>query len=45
MNTLYTVSTFFIFNGIPAILKRNIIDLKRNSDSPISFGSCLFMWK
>ena len=39
------VGTFFIFNGIPAILKRNIIEPKRNCDSPFSFVSCLFMLK
>jgi hypothetical protein len=45
MYTAYIVDNFFIFNGTPAILNRNIIELKRLSDSPLCFGSCLFMLK
>jgi len=45
MYTAYRVDMFFIINGIPAILKKKIIELKRISDSPFSFGSFLFMLK
>ena len=39
MYTPQIVEGFFIFNGIPAILKRNIIEQKRNYDSSFIFGS------
>jgi len=45
MYTAYIVDTFFIINGIPAILKKKIIEPKRLSESPFSFGSFLFMLK
>jgi hypothetical protein len=39
------VGTCFNFNGIPAALKRKIIEPKRISDKPFGFFSFLFMWK
>ena len=45
MYTACIVDSFFILNGIPDIRRRKIVELKRFSDSPFSFGSCLFMWK
>jgi hypothetical protein len=41
----YIVDISFIWIGIPAILKIEIIGLKRLSDSPFSFFSFLFMCK
>jgi hypothetical protein len=45
MYTVYIADILFTFNEIPANLKRNIIEPKRNSDSPFIFGPCLFMLK